>query len=366
MAFCPKRLQRADAYLAEQIAAGRLPGAVSSVYHHGELVHHHSQGWADIEQQVPLSDQNLFRIYSLTKIVTTVALLQLYESGSLDLNDPIAKYIPAFEHQADEASSRITIYDLLRHCSGIRKEHTVEELIASERTLESFADELAVQSLEFEPNTQWSYGYSTDLLARIIELCSGQRFDQYLSEKIFAPLAMDDTCFALSEEQAQRLCVLYRLADTGELIRQEGNDASRLFGHNSSFLSGSAGLVSSPKDYLRFAVMLLQKGRWNDVQILGRKTVELMTMNHLPVEHPLLEIGTQRFAFGLGVSIITDVAAARSLCSLGEFGWGGAAGTQVWINPEESLVVQIFIQVRADTPTGIMNNYKRLVYQALI
>jgi CubicO group peptidase (beta-lactamase class C family) len=372
--ICSQRLQVAEDFITQQINEGHLPGAVTTVWHAGELIHHQAHGWADIEREELLSDRHLFRIYSLTKIVTSVAVLQLYERGLLDLNDPVAQYIPAFEKQQIElpdgrlvpANKATTIYDLLRHCGGLRNAHGIEELIASKRTLETFANELAALPLTAEPDTKWIYGYSTDVLARVIEIVSGRRFDHYLDAQIFRPLEMFDTAFALSEEQEKRLCSLYRLPESGKLIKMEDNGPDRVLGRNSSFLSGSAGLIASPMDYLRFATMLLQQGRLGDIQILSPKTVELMTLNHLPPEHPLLEIGTQRFGFGLGVSTMTDLVAARSLSSLGEFGWGGAAGTQVWINPEESLIAQIFIQVRADMPTGIMNIYKRLVYQALV
>lgn len=372
--LCPKRLERANGYIARHIEQGRLPGAVTLVLRQGACVHVNIQGWSDMENQVPLAENSIFRIYSLTKIVTSVALLQLYEQGLLDLNDPVSEFLPSFNQQRvrlpngrEEAANRpASIYDLLRHCGGLAPGPDLDALLASGHTLETFTDELGSQALDAQPGTTWIYGYSTDVLARIIELVSGLSFDAYLQREIFEPLEMADTGFSLSETQAERLTMLYRLNAEGQLSIMDDNGPDRQFGIKRAFLSGSAGLVSTPRDYLRFARMLLNRGRLGSAQLLGRKTVELMSLDHLPAGHPNLQIGNQEFRFGLGVSTMTDIARSRCLSSLGEFGWGGAAGTQVWINPEEDMVVMIMIQVRADIPTGIMDGYKRLIYQALI
>ncbi|WP_309398273.1 serine hydrolase domain-containing protein [Cerasicoccus maritimus] len=374
LGLCSARLQRADAHIARFIADGKLVGAVTLVTRKDQLCHFNVQGYADREKQTPMSDTTLFRIYSMTKIITSVAAMIVYEEGLIDLNDPVSKYIPAFADQQVQledgslvaANRPTTIYDLLRHTGGLPNDYNLEKLIESDRTLATFADELGARPLISQPGEKWIYGYQTDVLARIVEIVSEQPFANFLRDRIFDPLDMVDTGFDVPEEKRERLAVCYRYAKDGSLTPIMGNEADSLFVREKTFHSAAGGLVSSTRDYLRFATMLLRQGELDGVRILGRKTVELMTLDHLPEAHPDLQIGTQQFRFGLGVSVVTDVAKTRCLSSLGDFGWGGAAGTQVWMNPEEEMVVMIMIQVRAEVPTGVMDVYKRLVYQALI
>ncbi len=372
--LCPIRLQNVDDLIARYVAQGILPGAVTLVARHGKIAYLKAQGWSDIENRVPMREDSLFRIYSLSKIVTTVAVLTLYEKGLLDLNDPVYKFLPGFANrqvrQADgslvPARRDITIYDLLRHCAGLLQPPALEVLQQNGDTLESIAARWASEPLVAQPGEKWIYGISTDLLARMVEVISGQSYDEFLRQALFVPLGLNDTGFFVPDEKADRLCVCYRHSKEGKLTVQDGNGSDSPFRSPPKLCSGGGGLVTSTADYLRFATMLLNGGQVDDVRILGRKTVEFMTMDHLPNEHPNLSIGTQCFRFGLGVSVVTNVPQSRCLSSLGDFGWGGAAGTQVWINPEEKMITMIMIQVRAEVPTGIMDIYKRLVYQALV
>ncbi|WP_309387820.1 serine hydrolase domain-containing protein [Cerasicoccus frondis] len=373
LGLCSARLQRADAHIARCIADGKLVGAITLVTRKDQLCHFNIQGYADRENAIPMRDDTLFRIYSMTKIITSVAALIVYEEGLIDLNDPVSQYIPAFANQMvdlgggyADADRPTTIYDLLRHTGGLPHDYNLEELIGSDRTLASFAEEIGARPLIAQPGERWIYGYQTDVLARIVEIVSGQSFDRFLRDRIFEPLDMPDTGFDVPEEKRERLAVCYRYAKDGSLSTANGNEPDSLFVRPKTFFSASGGLVSTTRDYLRFATMLLRKGELDGVQLLGRKTVDLMTLDHLPAGHPNLQIGTQCFRFGLGVSVVADVAQSRCLSSLGDFGWGGAAGTQVWMNPEEEMVVMIMIQIRADIPTGVMDVYKRLVYQALV
>ena len=367
------RLERADSLITRFIDEGRLPGAVTLVSKDGAIVHLNTQGWQDIENRIAMREDSLFRIYSMTKIITSVALLTLYERGLLDLNDPIHRYLPGYQKLEvnmpggiSVASNRdITIYDLLRHCSGLQQPPPADELQAGTRSLEQLALEWSTKALIEQPGERWIYGLSSDLLARIVEVVSGKAWDVFLQETIFDPLGMVDSGFFVDDARAERLTICYRLAKEDGLSKLDGNGPESPYRSKPIFLGGGLGLVSSTKDYLRFAMMLLNGGKLGDVNILGRKTVELMTLDHLPKEHPNLSIGTQCFRFGLGVSVVTDIAQTRCLSSLGEFGWGGAAGTQLWINPQENMITMIMIQVRAEVPTGIMDIYKRLVYQAL-
>ncbi|MFV0337762.1 MAG: serine hydrolase domain-containing protein [Chthoniobacterales bacterium] len=372
--FSLKRLARADKLIERFIDEEKIAGAVTLVAHRGEVIHFKAEGWQDRERQVPMQQDSLFRIYSLTKIITSVALFTLYERGLLDLNDPIHRFLPGFRDlsvrlpDASLVPSRrdVTIYDLLRHCGGLDMPPDPDELRASGHDLESLALEWSTKPLIAQPGEKWIYGISTDILARIVEVVSGQSFDNYLQKTIFTPLGMKDTSFFVDDKCAERLCVCYSYESDGKLHVQDGNDPKSPYRSAPKLKNGGFGLVSSTDDYYRFTSMLLGQGRLESTQILGRKMVDLMTMDHLPTGHPNLEIGTQSFRFGLGVSVVTDVARTRCLSSLGEFGWGGAAGTQVWINPEEELIAMIMIQVRSSIPTGVMDIYKRLVYQSLV
>lgn len=372
--LCPDRLRNADELIERYVASGILPGAVTLVARRGEIVHFKTHGYRDIENKKPMTEDSLFRIYSMTKIITTVAVFLLYEKGLLDLNDPASKFLPAFSKQQVKlpdgtlvpAQHDMTIYDLLRHCSGLAPLESTDTMRTEGYTLEKVAARLASEPLIAQPGTQWIYGLSTDILARIVEVISGEPYDEFLRRHIFEPLGMTDTDYYATDEKADRLCICYHAGADGKLSVMDGNGPNTLFRAKPTYFSGSAGLICSTRDYFRFASMLLNRGRLGDVVLLGRKTVELMTQDHLPKGHANLSIGTQCFRFGLGVSVVTNVAETRCLSSLGEFGWGGMVGTQVWINPEEEMVTMIMIQVLADIPTGIMDIYKRVVYQALV
>ena len=368
------RLGNADELIKRHVSEGVLPGAVTPVAHRGEIVHLQTYGFSDIERRVPMSEDALFRIYSMTKLITSVAIFLLYEKGLLDLNDAVPRYIPSFANRQVKqpdgslvpATRDITIYDLLRHCGGLATGWFFEDAIKAGDTLETLAEKVSAEPLIAQPGTKWIYGVATDILARIVEVVSGESFDGFLQRHIFDPLEMKDSGFYVPDAKSDRLCSSYVYGKDKKLTIYDPGSSESLFRKKPSFFSGSGGLVSSTNDYYRFSNMLLNGGTLGDVSLLGRKTVELMTLDHLPKEHPNLSIGTQCFRFGLGVSVLTNVAESRCLSSLGEFGWGGMLGTQVWINPEEKMVTMIMIQVRSEIPTGIMDIYKRLVYQALV
>ncbi|PTY05389.1 hypothetical protein DB346_02150 [Verrucomicrobia bacterium LW23] len=380
--LCAERLQRAEDLVARFIEEGRLPGAVTLVARRGRIAHLRTQGWSDIAGKVPMAVDSLFRIYSMTKIFNAVSVLTLYERGLLDLNDPIARYLPGFTglRVAMPDGSRVparrdpTIYDLLRYCAGLAMPPNSDAMRKQPQTLADIALEWSTRDLIAQPGEKWIYGVANDILARIVEVVSGTPYDKYLNDTIFRPLGLVDTGYSVDDARAARLTHCYHLARAGGLTVQDGNGPESPYRVRPTLCGGGSGLVSSTLDYFRLAAMLLGRGEFRGdvagvpaaVRILGRKTVELMTTDHLPAEHPNLEIGTQCFRFGLGVSVVTDVARSRCLSSLGDFGWGGAAGTQVWMNPEEEMVVMIMIQVRADVPTGIMDVYKRLIYQAIV
>jgi len=372
--LCPKRLRNADELIERYVSDGILPGAITLVARRGQIVRFKTCGYRDIEKRLPMTEDALFRLYSMTKMIASVAVFLLYEKGLLDLNDAVAKYIPAFSNRQVKlpggsmvpAKRDITIYDLLRHCGGLSFPKNFEEIVKEGYTLETLAEAVSKEPLVEQPGTKWIYGVSTELLARIVEIISGESFDRFLQRHIFEPLEMTDSAFYVSDKEADRLCVAYTYGKDGKLSVYDGNGPESPFRSKPALFSGAGGLVSSTRDYFRFASMLLNGGRLGKIDLLGRKTVELMTLDHLPKEHPNLSIGTQCFRFGLGVSVVTNVAESRCLSSLGDFGWGGMLGTQVWMNPEEEMITMIMIQVRTEVPTGIMDIYKRMVYQALV
>lgn len=379
----PEVLARADATVQADIDADLVAGAITLVARRGRLVHCSCLGMTDREAGRAMHADALFRIYSMTKIITSVAVLMLVEEGRLLLDQPVAQHLGDFAklvvRTADggtEALRRpVTVHDLLTHCSGI--DYEVWSRTKGQGDLASFVTELCRHPLRCQPGTRWIYGASTDVLGRLIEVVSGQRLDRFLHERIFAPLGMVDTVFQIRPDQVPRLAQCYEHAGApptermvglgwgplggGLRVSQDPGDHDRC--EAPKRLSGGGGLVSSTSDYLRFALMLLGDGTFAGTRILGRKTVELMRQDHLPPGHGPIE--GFNFGFGLGVSVTRRLGELHELSSVGEFGWGGAACTQVFIDPAEDMITMIMPQLRAKAKTGLMLRFKQAVYAAL-
>ncbi len=370
-------------------SGARISGAVSLVARQGRVAQLLTVGHADIEAQHPMTSNTLFRIFSLTKPVTTVAALMLAERGGIDLDAPIAEYIPAFKdvqvfvaeqngHVITEPPRRPpTVKHLLTQTSGIAGTAMTsrEPLTSFYRrarigdeglTLAEMVDRLAQIPLLFHPGEQWRYGVSTDVLARVIEVASGMRFSEFLRTNLFAPLGMDDTFFAVPDEKAYRLATLYTTMPAGELrpLRQSDNQAA--------LESGSAGLVSTILDYFRFAQMLLDGGAWEGQRLLKRETVALMAQNQLATEllpykmpWPHVARYTAGCGFGLGVRVVMDLEEWGLPGSVGEYGWAGAANTYLWIDPVKEMGALLFTQVFPFLHTDLDSQFKRLVYESL-
>jgi CubicO group peptidase (beta-lactamase class C family) len=349
----------------------------------------------DVERSKPVEDHTIWRIYSMTKPITSVALMQLYEQGCFQLTDPLHRYIPEWRDLSvgeldSDGSVRsvsqirpVSVRDALTHMTGLAggvspghpiDEGFAEELRASRHgmTLEGVCSLLAAYPLKFQPGTRWNYGLSTDICARLVEILSGQSFDEYLFTHIFEPLGMVDTGFVVPDDSVSRLaaCYLYPPGGPPTLIDDPESSPYR---RRRSYLSGSGGLVATTADYLRFCQMLVNRGQLDGTRIIGRKTLELMVTNHLPGDAELGQLATGGFGeaefpgvgFGLGFGVGRGPGATASAGSAGEFYWGGAASTAFWVDPVEDLTVVFMTQLLPSATYPFRAQLRALVYQAL-
>ena len=389
-------LGRITRWMRHWVDSGRLPGLLVAVVRDDRLAWFETHGYRDVENGRAVEPDTIYRIYSMTKPITTVAALMLYEEGRFQLDDPVADFIPAFADTRVFASGDaetyttvplerpITVHDLMIHTSGLtygfQHEHAVDALYRKRRIefnanvgpLADLAESAAAQPLVFQPGTRWNYSVSTDVLGRLVEIWSGVPLDAFFADRIFGPLGMRDTGFQVPEGQGHRLASNYvRRADGDGLALADPGGDSR-FLEPAATLSGGGGLVSTAADYLRFMRMLRGRGVLEGARLLGRKSVDLMTMNHLPGD--LVDMGRPRFAempfagvgFGLGVSVLLDPAKARILGSPGEYAWGGMASTTFWIDPAEDLMVLLLTQLMPSSAYPIRRELRVLTYQALL
>jgi CubicO group peptidase (beta-lactamase class C family) len=373
LGLCPSRLGRINRLMREFVDQRWIAGGTTLVARHGQIAHQASHGLMDVERCVPMRDDAIFRIYSMTKPITVVAGLMLYEECAFFLDDPIKKFLPEFgsvmvkERQPDGTEKLVppcrdvTIHDLMTHTGGLTYDY-IREAENVDIPLAEFIPGYCRVPLACHPGERWIYSASNDVLGRLVEVVSGRPLDEFLTERIFKPLGMIDTAFYVPAENWDRLCAIYTQDDTGSLILKQPED--RDYRHRHNFLSGGSGLVSTTADYLRFCLMLLNHGVFNGTQILGRKTVELMRQDHLPPGHPALE--PFRFGYGLGVSVLRSLAEKQGIGSVGEFGWGGAAGTNSWIDPQEDMVCLVMMQLLPKAARRLDHRMKQAMYQALI
>jgi CubicO group peptidase (beta-lactamase class C family) len=382
-----ERLARMDAFMQDQIDSKKTGGIVVLVARNGKVVHHKAFGYADIESGKKLTIDHLFRLYSMTKPVTSVALLTLYEQGKFQLTDPLELYIPAFKDVKvfagvdddgkmilEEPVRKITIQDVFRHTAGfsygfgsdlVAKGYQEAGINFSELdSLKELIDKLAKQPLLYQPGEKWVYSVSHDVQAYLVEFFSGMPFDKYVTETIIKPLGMKDAVFGIPDEYISRYTTNYGPAKDGKGIvpidKPETSNYARFKDHPFGGLS----LSSTTTDYFKFSQMLLNGGEFNGVRILGEKTVELMRANHLPDAIPGISMGGG-VGYGLGVSSTINPAASGNLSSVGNFGWGGAASTQVVIDPVENLVLLFFSQFMPSDMATI-GKFQTLAYQALV
>ncbi|HMI92530.1 MAG TPA: serine hydrolase domain-containing protein [Polyangiales bacterium] len=395
------RLARIDHHLREQyIDAGRIAGAVTLVARHGQIAHFSALGLADRERKRPMTEDTIFRIYSMTKPVTSIAMMMLIEQARCSLTDAVHRHIPEWENLrvhrygawpafVTEAAHRpMTIRDLLTHTSGLTYGFTFHDAVdagyrrvgisggvpGEERptTLRDMVEKLAKMPLLFSPGTRWNYSVSTDVVGYLVEKISGEPFDEFLRKNIFEPLGMRDTGFRLPDGQAGRFAANYRRQIDKRLTLEDDPENSPYLPAQ-SFFSGGGGLVSTATDYARFCQMLLNGGIYEGARIVSRKTLELMVQNYLPGGGDLASCATGSFSettndgigFGLGFAIVLDLAKRQGHGSLGEFYWGGAASTAFWVDPEEDLFVVFLTQLMPSTAYNFRGQLRSLVYAAI-
>lgn len=391
-----RRLERITEHFERRyLATGKIAGCQITVVRGEHVAYHRSLGLMDRERATPVGEDTIWRIYSMTKPITSIALMQLFEEGAFLLTDPVSRYIESWQDLevgvvGDDGTvttapceRAMTVRDALMHTTGLANfmasNHPIDRAFAAERrelgaaaTLESVCELLSHYPLKFQPGTRWNYGLSTDVCARLVEILSGVTFDEYLRTRIFEPLGMRDTGFFVADEDLGRFAAnySYRPREAPSLVDDPHSSTYR---RRPSYFSGAGGLVSTTPDYLRFCTMLLGRGELDGQRTIGRKTLELMTVNHLPGDADLGEVAVGGFGeagfdgvgFGLGFAVGKGPAATHMAGSAGEFYWGGAASTAFWIDPVEDLAVVFMTQLMPSAAYPFRAQLRSLVYQAL-
>jgi CubicO group peptidase (beta-lactamase class C family) len=396
--FDPARLARIDEHLRTRyVEPGKIAGCQVLVSRGGRLAHAATLGLADRERGVPVAADTIWRIYSMTKPITGVALLTLYERGMFQLADPVDRFLPEFRglqvrERLDDGTRRLvdparpmTMRDAMMHMTGIGWGPRGARLDLAAMTtrapslridgdLQTLVERLAGEPLRFHPGTAWLYSWSTDVCARLVEVLSGQRFDDYLQATIFDPLGMADTRFSVPDGEIGRFAALYRRDERKRLVLSDDPRTSAYREHP-RFLSGGGGLVSTAADYLRFCHMLAGGGAVDGVRVLSPRTVALMRTNHLPGGGDLRrfalpggygEVGFDGMGFGLTVAVAKGPADTQVVGSPGEFMWGGFASTIFWVDPVDEVVVVFMTQLLPSGTFNFRGQLKALVYGALV
>ncbi|HVV35538.1 MAG TPA: serine hydrolase domain-containing protein [Acidimicrobiales bacterium] len=389
-----KQLARIGEHLqARYIEPGKITGCQVTVARQGVVGYFESFGEMDREAAKPTADDTIYRLFSMTKPIAGVALMKLYEQGHFQLGDPVHRWIPEWKNLKVKTPDGLvdqvrpmSVKDCLMHTTGlgwgIDGELTMDKFLPAmtalrggdKGTLEGLTEQLARFPLEFQPGTKWLYGLSTDICGRLVECMSGLRFDEFLKQEIFEPLGMVDTDFYVPVDKRDRLAANYIRTGKKELRQLDGQFAA-VNTSTPSFLSGGGGLLGTSADYLRFAQMLCNGGELDGVRILGRKTVELMTQNHIPgggdlqsfhVDGSYGETGFEGVGFGLTMAVGLGPVATASIGSAGDFYWGGAASTIFWVDPAEELVVVFMTQMMPSGTFNFRGQLKSLVYPAIL
>ncbi|GAA1787331.1 beta-lactamase family protein [Planosporangium flavigriseum] len=396
--FDPARLTRIDQHFARYVDEGLLAGWQIVVTRRGQVAHASTYGNRDREAGLPVEADTLWRIYSMTKPITSVAAMMLWEEGAFELTDEVSRWIPAFADVRvyDKGSAQrpftvpttepIRIWHLLTHTAGLTYgfmyTHVADALYRAAGyewstppgvDLAQACERWASLPLLFQPGSRWGYSVATDVLGRLVEVVSGQSLDEFVADRILSPLKMSDTRWWVDAADADRLAALY-LPDpaTGRAVREDRLSAGAR--RRPTIFSGGGGLISTAADYHRFTQMLLRGGELDGARVLGSRTVRLMTANHLPGGLDLGQLSTGGFAestfdgvgFGLGFGIVLDPVPGRTHASRGEYFWGGAASTAFWVDPEEELTAMLFTQLLPSSTHPIRPQLRQLVYSALV
>jgi len=396
--FDPVRLRRIDDLLQGYVDGGLLAGCQFVLGRGDHVAHTVVTGKRDLESGAPFTDDTIVRLYSMTKPVTSVAAMMLYEEGAFELKDPVAKFIPSFADvrvyrsgssaapTLEPATEPVRIWHLLTHTAGLtygfHYNNAVDAMYRAAgfewgtpkgADLAECCDRWAQLPLLFQPGSEWNYSVCTDVLGRVVEVASGMSLDAFFAERILGPLGMVDTAFSVPAGEAGRLAALYSPEPGTRRARR--NDAMGAAALTPPVcLSGGGGLVGTAHDYHRFARMLLGGGELDGVRLLGPRTVDYMTTNHLPEGQDLTAFGRPLFSetqfdgvgFGLGFSVVEDTAAYRVLSSPGTFAWGGAASTAFWVDPYEGITAVLLTQLLPSSTHPIRTQLMQLVLQAVV
>ena len=383
-------------YLKEQyVEPGKYVGTLTLVARKGEIAYLDALGFMDRENKKAMQEDAIFSIYSMSKPITSIALMQLYEKSLFRLDDPIHWHIPSWRNLrvyesglypnflTSRPKRHMTIRDLLSHMSGLTYDFMLRtnvdaayrktKLQATE-DLQAMIDTLAKLPLEFSPGDQWNYSVSTDVCGYLVEHFSGMKLDKYFQKHIFDPLGMEDTGFSCAKEKVDRLASLYEQHPKKGPVLVDPGGAKTARVKKRKMLSGGGGLLSTMSDYYRFCSMLLNQGELDGTRIIGRKTLAMMASNHLPDNKDLTEMSQSAFSettyqgvgFGLGFSVILDPVKTQSLTDVGEYGWGGAASTVFWVNPKEEMVVIFLTQLLPSSTYQVRRELRSLVYSSLM
>ncbi|WP_433783984.1 serine hydrolase domain-containing protein [Actinomycetospora sp. CA-101289] len=400
LGFDPARLARIDEHFQRYVDDGRLAGWHAVVARDGQVVHSTVAGARDAEAGEPVTDDTRWRLYSMSKPITSVAAMVLWERGLFELTDPISRWLPEFAEPKvyvkgssskpllEPATEPIRVWHLLTHTAGLtygfHHAHAIDEMYRAagfewtappDLDLAGCVQAWARLPLVFQPGTEWNYSQATDVLGRLIEVVSGQSLDVFLEENVLGPLGMTATGFAVDDPD--RLATLYVANPaTGRFLAADaaGVGAIAREAVEPTWFGGGGGLVSTAADYHRFTRMLLGRGEVDGVRILGSRTVDFMCANHLPGGQDLEQVGRPLFAeapfhgvgFGLGFSVVLDPVAYKVPVSVGEIGWGGAASTAFWVDPVERITAMFFTQLLPSSAHPIRTQLRGLVYQALV
>lgn len=387
-----ERLGRIHQLMERKIKEGKLAGVLTLVARRGKLAYFDTLGKADVEADKPLKGDAIFRIYSMSKPITTVAAMMLYEEGKFQLDDPVMLYLPEFKDVQVYAENGalikpkrpITVRDLMSHTSGLTyglfsdtpvdRQYRTANLLSGELTLAEFTKKLSALPLLFHPGEQWQYGVSTDVLGRLVEVLSGNTLDEFFRQRIFKPLGMNDTGFDVPANKLDRFTVNYQWGqspfalsdDAGKRVIADHPSKSR-FARPATFFSGGGGLVSTAQDYMRFCQMMLNGGSLDGVRLLSPKSVQLMTLDHTThAQKPTAGVRLANGAgFGLGFQVVTNAADHQRLGSVGTYDWSGAASTSFFIDPKEQLI-GIMMTQKMPTDIRLMTEFRTAVYQAVV
>jgi CubicO group peptidase (beta-lactamase class C family) len=383
-----ERVARIDKMVEEYVASKWIPGAVVLIVRNGKIAYHKAYGFSDVEAKTPLKKDDIFRIASQSKAITSLAVMMLWEEGKFLLDEPVSKYIPEFKnptvlknfnpadssYTTEPAKSEITIRQLLTHSSGLdyaaigsnefkaiyRKAGVPSGIGNNDVVLGEKIKILGKLPLKHQPGEKWTYGLNTDVLGYLVEVWSGMAFDEFLKKRIFDPIGMKDTYFYLPKEKHGRLVALYETGKDGKVVKPEkrayDNVDVNYPNTAGKYFSGGAGLSSTVEDYAKFLQLFLNKGEYNGVRLLSRKTVELMlTDQRVPQGSP----------FGLGFGLETTENDHKSIYSLGSFSWGGAFNTHYWADPKENLIGLIYTNIYQSPYWNIGDKFEVLTYQAI-